>query len=216
MFEKFFAKYHKETKVKADKFADTLNRVTSPISKDNSKDGKIKITSNSVSVNKSIPPMDENYSSPKVNKNQSSDISNQFQSELSNLFGNSSKIDSEPENKNFAEDYCKNVIEAVLKQIKGDLAPFGRDVKVNVNSILLLGSASVMSQGRTEYEYSIKLNKGANSDKTTITVKESGLRGGWDVRASLSNLKMSEVNKEDYSKDFLDGYKRYIKAKGWV
>jgi hypothetical protein len=213
MFEKFFAKYNKETKVKADKFADTLNRVTAQkeVSSINSQKQPMGIV-------KPIPPQDfsKNTSNQTSinNKNVQDSSNNEFKDELSNLFGSSN---SQKENAvNYAEEYCKTVIESVLRQIKADLAPHGRDVRVNVNNILLLGSASVHSRGRNEYDYIIQIRKGASNQTTTVTVKESGLRGGYDVRPSISSRKIEELNKEDFTRDFLDGYKRYMKFKGWL
>lgn len=212
MFEKFFAKYNKETKVRADKFTDTMNRLTSPKNAASSKS-----PAPPKPFSKSIPPMPETTkaqeSKPLAEEKQ---VNNQFRSELSNLFGKSEVKQEVQENVNHSEDYCKNVIESVLKDIKADFAPHGRDVRVNVNTVLLLGSASVINKGRTEYEYSIQLKKGSTPQTTTIIVKESGLRGGWDVRPSMSNQKITEVGKEEYFKDFFEGYARYMKFKGWL
>lgn len=203
LLSKLFSKYSNDTKVKADKFVNKLEHVESVASKQPPK-----------AVVSSLPNKPFNN---EINKPQTREpINNQSDNDFSNLFSNNRKSVSEEEIKNGIITYCREVIEPVIKQIKDELAKHQREVRVNLNTILLLGSASVFYRGRAEYDYVIQIKPGKTKENSTLVVKGTGERGGFDIRKSLSGLTIEEVKKEEYLKDFLNGYKGFMVARGWM
>lgn len=113
-------------------------------------------------------------------------------------------------------DFLKNTFDPAGKKIKEELLKHFRDVKISINTVINIGSIMVNFQGREEYQYVIQLKVGKNIINTKIIVKESGERGGFDERLTLSGETIDKISQNDIIKDFLAGYKKYLAKKGWV
>lgn len=200
MFEKIIGKFigskietpkFVEPKVKADKFVDTFIKVTRDT------------------------PLSENPVKLANMIKQNQDIENEF----SNLFSTPKAKEvvapiAKDDNSHLIS-FLKNTFEPSGKKIKEELIKHLRDVKISVNTIINIGSIMVTFQGREEYQYIVQLKAGKNVITTKLNVKESGERGGFDERLTLSGITIDKIGQMDIIKDFLAGYKRHLMRKGW-
>lgn len=182
MFEKIIGKFitpkieppkFVEPKVRADKFVDTFIRVTrnTPLS-----ENPVKLA-NMIKQNQEIENEFSNlFSTPKAQKI----IEPVVKDDNSNLIS-----------------FLKNTFEPSGKKIKEELIKHLRDVKISVNTIINIGSIIVNFQGREEYQYIVQLKAGKNIITPKIIIKESGERGGFDERLTLSGLTIDKIGQMD-------------------
>lgn len=201
LLSKLFSKYSNDTKVKADKFINKIDHIKPEKS----------IASQKTEQSSYSKPLNNNP----INENRNTSNSN-AESDFSNLFSGKRTLALEEDIKSEIMSYCREVVEPVIKQIKEELSKHQREVRVNLNTILLIGSASVYYKGRAEYDYIIQIKQGKTKSSSTIVIKGSGERGGLDMRKSLSGLTIEEVKRDEYLKDFLNGYKSFMTARGWM
>lgn len=116
------------------------------------------------------------------------------------------------------EKYLKEVIEPFIKIIEPEISKLGRKVSFFDNKILMLFTLSVEYLGSVEYVYiiQIKTTYFNNKEEKLLIIKESSLKGSYNINYSLSGRKISEIGKEDLHHDFLESYKKYMNKKGWI
>lgn len=225
MISKFENKFYNrdDIEVRADKFVSTYSKLAKTEVGQEQKSTQQKAPPPPPPASKPVapPPPPPTASKPAPPPPSSSSVSTDFSNDFASVFSGKTLQTASTQttiasDANFLDEYYKDVIMPVLNNIKEELSKYGKEVTYTMNKTLNISSLSVNYQGRNEYDYIIQIKKGATASSSILTLKESGQRGGYDIRETLTNMKLNQVSKADFIKDFLSGYRKFAVSKGWM